>query len=81
MNNIKLEAQTCDRNRRWLQRFVRPQMKIKHLIFSNLALGRGFSDREREVVERSSAKRLRESLPTLLGLKRKQAPILHLLED
>jgi hypothetical protein len=57
---------------------VRP--KLSSAILTNLALGRGLSDREREAVERSSATQLRESLPNLLGLKRPQAPILHLLE-
>ena|SRR5437773_5359277 len=54
---------------------------LKKQVLANLALGRGFSDQEREVVEKSSAKQLRAALPYLLGLKRRQAPILRYLED
>ena len=54
--------------------------RLKRLMLTNLALGRGFSDQEREAVERSSATQLRAALPQLLGLKRRQAPILDLLK-
>jgi hypothetical protein len=51
---------------------------IKGVILSNAALGRGFSRRGREAVERSSAKQLYDILPHLVGVKHKQVPILGL---
>ena len=77
---MKKKASNVKRGGGSLERMVRPRHELVELTLSNLALGRGFFDREREAVERSSAKQLRASLPTLLGLKQKQAPILHLLE-
>lgn len=53
---------------------------VKQMVLANLALGRGFSDQEREAVENSKTMP-RHVMVSLLGHKLKQAPILDLLAD